>query len=116
MSCEKNLLMMIGLCRGAGKLVIGTPMICEHLKKRSNKNSASSKAEKCDVIVIEASDTSENTHKRISDKCIYYKVKHIRIESTCENLGRAVGKSDVAAVAVADESFCRAILGKITES
>ena len=74
------------------------------------------KAEKCDVIVIEASDTSENTHKRISDKCIYYKVKHIRIESTCENLGRAVGKSAVAAVAVADESFCRAILGKITES
>ena len=106
---------MIGMCRGAGKLIIGTPMICEHLRKQSNKNPASSDAERRDVLVIEASDTSENTHKKISDKCIYYKVKHIRIESTCENLGRAVGKDAVAAVAVADESFCRAILGKINE-
>ena len=113
MSCEKNLLMMIGLCRGAGKLVIGTPMICEHLKKRSNKNSASSKAEKCDVIVIEASDTSENTHKKISDKCAYYKAMHVRITASCEDLGRAVGKSAVAAVAIADRNFCRAVLEKL---
>lgn len=106
---------MIGICRGAGKLIIGTPMICEHLRRLGNKNPASINAERRDVIVIEASDTSENTHKRISDKCIYYKVKHIRIGSTCENLGRAVGKSAVAAVAVADESLCRAVLGKISE-
>ncbi|MBQ8409835.1 MAG: hypothetical protein IJY39_13325 [Clostridia bacterium] len=115
MTDEKNLLLMIGMCRGAGKLIIGTPMICEHLRKLGNKNSASTDSTSPNVIVIEASDTSENTHKKISDKCIYYKVKHIKINSTCEILGNAVGKSAVAAVAVADKSFCRAIMSKLAE-
>lgn len=114
MTDEKKLLGIIGMCRGAGKAVIGVPMICEYLrgwaekKRKPVENSV-------DVIVIEASDTSENTHKKISDKCIYYKVKHIKIDSTCEILGKAVGKSAVAAVAVADPNFCRAVLGKIKE-
>lgn len=116
MADEKNLLGLVGICKRAGKTVIGTPMICEHLQKRAQKQSKSRGTEdEPDLIVIEASDTSDNTHKKISDKCIYYKVKHVRIESTCEMLGRAVGKSAVAAVAVADKGFCRAILGKLPE-
>ena len=63
--------------------------------------------------MIEASDTSENTHKKISDKCIYYNVKHIRLEATAEILGKAVGKRATAAVAIADKSFCRAVLAKL---
>ena len=114
MSNEKNLLLMIGMCRGAGKLVIGVPMICEHLRKHSNKARVVN-GERSGMLVIEASDTSENTHKKISDKCNYYKVRHIRILSTCEILGNAVGKSATAAVAVTDENFCHAILGKLSE-
>ncbi len=110
---EKNLLGVIGLCRGAGKAVIGTDMVCEYLRKRGNK---SKNEEKIDVLVLEASDTSENTHKKISDKCIYYNVKHIRLDATSEILGKAVGKRATAAVAIADASFCRAVLGKIDES
>ena len=113
MNGEKNLLGVIGLCRGAGKAVIGTEMVCEHLRKRGNKSKS---GEIIDLLVLEASDTSENTHKKISDKCIYYNVKHIRLEATCEILGRAVGKRATAAVAIADANFCRAILGKIGES
>ena len=112
MSDEKSLLGIIGMCRGAGKTVIGTPMICEHLRKRRERRGGNED----DVIVIEASDTSENTHKKISDKCAYYNVKHIRIESTCEILGNAVGKGAVAAVAVADRNFCRAVMAKLTEA
>ena len=113
MKDEKNLLGVIGMCRGAGRAIIGVPMICEHLKKTGNKRSSDAE-EIPDIIVIEASDTSDNTHKRISDKCAYYKVKHIRLESTCEALGRAVGKSAVAAVAIADRNFCRAVLTKLS--
>ena len=103
---EKKLLGMVGMCKRAGKAVIGTPMICEHLHKKG----ITPEGGEIDVVVVEAADTSENTHKKITDKCTYYNVKHVRLNATCENLGRAVGKSAVAAVAVADINFCRGIL------
>ncbi len=106
-SNEKALLSVIGLCRGAGRAVIGVDMICEALKKRGIRSDSD------DVIVIEASDTSENSHKRISDRCEYYKARHIRLESSCIELGRAVGKSAVGAVMINDQSFCRAIDKKL---
>ncbi len=110
---ELGLLRVVGLCRGAGRAVIGVPMICEELKKRGVQRSAEADDGTYDRIVIEASDTSENTHKRVCDKCAYYKVRHIRIESDCEALGRAVGKSAVGAVMINDASFCRAIDKKL---
>ena len=106
----KKLLGVIGLCRGAGKAIVGVPMICEHLRHQYEKH-----GEVRDVIVIEASDTSENTHKKISDKCAYYKVERVQITSSCEELGRALGKSAVAAVAIADGGFCVAIRKQITQ-
>ena len=111
---EASLLGVVGLCRGAGKAIIGTDMVCEHLRKSAHKRAKNQG--QTEIIVLEASDTSENTHKKISDKCIYYNVKHIRLGATCEILGRAVGKRATAAVAITDQNFCRAILGKINES
>ena len=109
---EKGTLGIIGLCRGAGRAVIGVPMICEALKKRGVRRAQD---EETAIIVVEASDTSENTHKKITDKCAYYNVMHVRIASDCEALGRAVGKDGaVAAVAVNDASFCRALLKKLS--
>lgn len=102
---EKRLLGMIGICRGAGAVVIGVPMICERLRTKSNENPH--------TIVFEASDTSDNTHKRITDKCDFYKVRHIRLACDCATLGRAVGRGAVAAVAVIGENFCRAVEDKI---
>ena len=106
-ACENGLLGIIGLCRGAGRAVIGVPMICEELKRKANTGA------QMDVYVIEASDTSPNTHKRISDRCEFYKARHIRISSDCEALGRAVGKSAVAAVMINDPNFCRALEKKL---
>ncbi len=111
---ERGLLGIIGLCRGAGKAVIGVPMICDGLKARAQRNGIPESGISDGVIIIEASDTSENTHKRVSDRCAYYKVRHIRIESDCEALGRAVGKSAVGAVMINDASFCRAIDKKLS--
>ena len=106
MEDEKKLLGMLGLCRRAGKLIIGTPMVCEYI----------SNAKKTDgdtVMVIEASDTSDNTHKKITDKCKFYNVRHIRIETDAETLGGALGKSAVAAVAVTDKDMCVAVNKKL---
>ena len=114
MTDEKKLLGMIGMCRKAGKAVIGTDMVCEHLRRQSEKKGRDTDA--VDLIVLEGADTSENTHKKISDKCIYYNVKHIKLTSSCEALGKAVGKRATATVAIADASFCRAILSRLEEN
>ncbi len=100
----KKLLGVIGLCKGAGKLIIGVPMICDAMRTRE-KNRVR--------IVIEASDTSENTHKRITDKCAFYGVRVERVDADCQTLGHAVGKRAVAAVAVTDENLCRAVEAKL---
>lgn len=104
---ESRLLGMIGICRGAGATVIGVPMICERLRSHTAGSER--------IIVFEASDTSDNTHKKITDKCNFYKTRHVRLSSDCETLGRAVGKSAVAAVAVTGENFCRAVELKIPQ-
>jgi ribosomal protein L7Ae-like RNA K-turn-binding protein len=113
MSDGKNLLGMIGICRRAGKAVIGADMVCEHLRKRGKMSGGE---ENIALLVLEAADTSENTHKKLSDKCIFYNVKHIRLQFDCAALGKAVGKNQAAAVAVVDANFCRAILERLTES
>ena len=112
MTDEKNILGIIGLCRGAGRAIIGVPMICEALAKQAGKKRPGGEI---GMIVVEASDTSENTHKRITDKCAFYNVKHVRLEADCLALGRAVGKSGaVGAVAINDAGFCRALQLKLS--
>ena len=88
----------LGLCRRAGALVCGTPMVCAELPKGKT------------VIVLEASDTSDGTHKKLTDKCGYYQVRHVRIAANGETLAAAVGKSgSLAAVAVTDKSLSRLV-------
>ncbi len=92
-----KLLSTLGLCVKAGKVVFGVPMICEAMRKG---------AAKAPVLVLEASDTSDNTHKRITDKCNYYKTRLVRLEVGGEQLAAAVGKSAyIGAVAVTDKGL-----------
>ena len=70
MKDDKKFLSALGLCVRAGKVIFGVPQVCEAMRK-GGKNSP--------VTVFEASDTSENTRKRISDKCTYYNIKHMKL-------------------------------------
>ena len=95
---EKRLLFALGLCARARKITVGVPMICDAM--RAGGKSAPK-------LVFEASDPSENTHKRLSDKCTYYGVRLVRLTSDGDTLARTVGKqSAIAAVAIADAEFC----------
>ena len=99
----EKILQALGLCAKAGKLVTGTPMICEALKTKKKP-----------YLVVEASDNSENTAKRLDDRCAFYGVKKHRIEVDGEQLARAVGKTGrVAAVAITDEQLCRLVCGTL---
>ena len=77
-------------------MVCGTPMICSALPTGGIR------------IVFEACDTSDGTHKKLTDKCAYYETRHVRVPFGGEELATAVGKSGfLAAVAVNDENLAR---------
>ena len=90
-----RLLGLLGLCKKAGGLVCGTQMICDTLKEN-----------KPVCMVLMAKDVSENTGKRLSDRCRYYGVRLEHMNVTVGELAHALGKSgELAAVAVTDKNF-----------
>jgi ribosomal protein L7Ae-like RNA K-turn-binding protein len=96
---EERLLGALGMATRARAVIAGVPLICTAMKNGGKSTP---------IIVFEASDSSENTHKRISDRCEFYGVKRIRLGCNGEKLASAIGKSaPVAAVAVTDENMCR---------
>ena len=98
---SKRILSSLGLCARAGKLIFGVPMICEALKKGGSSAPA---------LIIEASDTSKGTHKRIADKIAFYGVRAVRIDCDGATLASALGKtSSLAAVAIKDKEMCKII-------
>ncbi len=98
---KDKLLSTVGLCARARKLVVGTPMVCDALRD-SGKNAP--------LAVLEASDTSANTHAKLLSKCTYYRTPLYRLAASTEELGHAIGKSGlVAAVAVTDTQLLRAL-------
>lgn len=95
-----NFLTTLGLCARAGKLVYGVPMICEALGGKGITP----------VMVVKAADASENTKKRIMDKCAYYRVECVTLMTDCATLASAVGKSaPIAAVGILDPGFLYAL-------
>jgi ribosomal protein L7Ae-like RNA K-turn-binding protein len=95
----------LGLCARAGRLIYGVPMIVEAIQKGKKV-----------YLVIEAGDTSDNTHKRITDKCSFYGIEKVRIDADCTELGSNVGKSSaLAAVAITDESFYKMVSKNLSD-
>lgn len=98
---RRKLLSTLGLCARARKLVTGTPMVCETMRTPGAV-----------ICVLEASDTSDNTHGKLTSKCAFYKVPHKRLPIDGGTLAHAVGKTGVvAAVGVTDKELFRS-LGK----
>lgn len=96
-----KLLCSLGLCARAGALVFGTPMVCEALRTGGKKKP---------LLVLEAADTSDGTHKRLTDKCNSYQTRHVRLPFDGATMAKALGKSaTLAAVAICDEHLCRMI-------
>ena len=100
LTATQKTLSALGLCAKARGLIVGTPMICEALKNRKKEV----------FSVLCASDNSNNTAKRLADRCAYYGVRLEALDADGDMLGKAVGKSGrVAAVAVTDENLWRMV-------
>ena len=99
---------MIGFAMRAGKLLIGTDIICRTMAK--NKNSLK--------LVILASNASSGTQKRLSTKCEFYGLKMVQINISTDELGALLGKTYTpAAIGITDEGFAKeiekALIGEI---
>lgn len=91
---------MIGLARKANKTVCGTPLVCLALRKETKP-----------FLVTVSAHASEGTRNKLRYKCEFYKVPYILIDCPTAELSHIVGKTgEIAAVAITDENFAKAIL------
>lgn len=95
-----NALRMVGIATKAGQTASGEFMTENAVK--------SGKA----ALVILAGDASDNTKKKFKNMCEFYDVP-IRIYSTKDELGHAMGKEFRASMAVTDEGLAQTILKKM---
>ncbi len=92
---------MLGFAMRAGKLCIGTPLVCKALAAR-NKGGIR--------LVLVSEGASEATKRKVRCKCEFYGVGLWEIPPSPEALGRLLGKTYApATVGVADEGFAREI-------
>ncbi len=98
--CTERALGLLGLAVKAGKVILGVPMVCDAMR-----------AGKRIYLAVEAENTSDNTHKRITDRTAYYGVRHMRISVSTDRLAAALGKTgDLALAAVTDKGLAEAIV------
>ncbi len=95
----QKLLGFLGIARKAGRLVCGTELVTQAVRNK-----------KCCAVLC-AADISPNTEKRLTDSCSFHRVPLRKTDIPMEAFSRALGKSSpVAAVAVTEDGFGRAVL------
>ncbi|KOO46577.1 YlxQ family RNA-binding protein [Priestia koreensis] len=84
----------LGLANRARKVISGEELVIKEVRKQSAK------------LVILSQDASENTTKKVQDKCAYYKVP-IKYVSDRHRLGEAIGKEARVVIAIVDDGFAK---------
>ncbi|MDL2301791.1 ribosomal L7Ae/L30e/S12e/Gadd45 family protein [Lachnospiraceae bacterium OttesenSCG-928-D06] len=67
------------------------------------------------MLVILASDASDNTKKLFTNKCSYYEIPIIQY-GTKETLGHAIGKAERSSLALCDQGLAKAVLKQLEAS
>ena len=95
---------MLGFAMRAGKIIVGTDLVCRAMPSGKIK------------LAVISGGASDSTKKKLTVKSEFYGVKSVVADIDTEQLGRVVGKSSsVAAVAVTEEMFAREILKLFSE-
>ena len=90
---------MLGLAMRAGKLVIGTDMICRAMPRGGIS------------LVVLSGSVSAATRKKLTTKCEFYGIRLVEIDIETEELGRLLGKTYTpAAAAVTDGGIAEQII------
>lgn len=101
---NSKFLSLLGLSRRAGSSIIGTDLVTKALPSGKVK------------LVIYATDSSNNTEKKITDKCKFYGVECVKSIYTSDELSHAVGKlSSVCVIGISDENFSKELFSLISK-
>ncbi len=96
---NKDVYSLLGLASRARKVVSGDLLIASIRKKESS-------------FVIIATDASENSFKKISDKCKFYGIQYV-VAGTIDEISKAIGKNNRVAIGISDHGFSKKIKEKI---
>lgn len=91
---ENQWMSFLGLANRAGKLISGEELTVKQIQKGNAK------------LVLLSADASQNTMKKITDKCNSYEVPIKKVENRYL-LGQAIGKEARVVVAVLDVGFAK---------
>jgi len=100
MTMTNKFLSLLGMAQRAGKLAGGEDLALQAIQKGRAH------------LVVLASDASDNTTKKFTDKCTYYKVQLCR-EYDRATLGQATGRTERVVIAVTDKGFADALLKSV---
>ena len=91
---NNKFLFMLGLCRRAGKLITGTDLVTKSLPSKKV------------CLVIYSNDASDNTKKRVTDKCSFYEVECVKAPFSSSEISDAIGKSGaICTLGITDLNF-----------
>ena len=93
---------MLGFARRAGKMTLGTDLVCRALALSGNKKPC---------LVLYARTASDATKKRIRNKSGFYGVPALELPFDTEELSRLLGKTfSLVTVGIHDEPFAEEII------
>lgn len=96
---NKDVLSLLGLASRARMITCGDILLKDLRNKRVS-------------LVIIAEDASDNTKKKYSDKCQFYKVDYF-IVGDIDDLSNAIGKTNRVAIGIKDRGFADKIKSKL---
>ena len=103
---ETRLRGMLGFAMRAGKISIGTELVCTAMASKKNPPK----------LVLVASSASEGSKKKVFTKCEFYEIKAVQLNMSAEELGSLLGKSFApVTIGVMDEGFAEQIIKALGE-
>lgn len=100
---KQKILQMLGLATRARMMITGEELTINEVRRGKAK------------LVIIAEDASDNTSKKLHDKCKTYKAD-IRVFGTREELGHAIGKEERVVMAITDQGFAKKLTSLFDEN
>lgn len=94
---------ILGLANRARKITLGTENTINSIRANKVK------------LVLLANDASDNTKKKVNDKCNYYKVKVVELFNSKEMSSSLGKRSNIMVVGITDQGFSNLLLNQKKE-
>ncbi|MBT2581946.1 YlxQ family RNA-binding protein [Planococcus sp. ISL-109] len=100
---KEKILQLLGLATRARKMITGEELVISEVRRGKAK------------LVILAEDASDNTRKKLQDKCKSYNVP-VRIGANRYEIGHAIGKEARVVLAITDKGFAKKMTSLFDEN